>query len=119
MAPSGLLAEIPVDLHQKQLAAGARQSSGQYDGSDNVASVTGPTGASLTNYSYQPWGQAKASVAGVMNRYQFAAEAVDPETGFSYMEGRYYRPLWGRFFSQGTLGGNPNDYLYQGSNPVR
>ena len=91
----------------------------QYDGSDNVLSVTGPTGTLLTNYSYSPWGQAKASEAGVKNQYQFAGEAIDPGTGFIYMEGRYYRPAWGRFFSQGTLGGSPDEYLYQGSNPVR
>jgi RHS repeat-associated protein len=91
----------------------------QVDGSQNVASVTGSTGALVTNYTYQPWGQAKASVAGVVNRYQFASEAVDPQTGFIYVNGRYYRPVWGRFFSQGTLGGSPNDYLYQGSNPIR
>lgn len=100
-------------------ATGASQIYYQYDGSDNVVSVTGPTGALVTNYSYQPWGQAKASVAGVMNRYQFAAEAVDPQTGFIYMEGPYYRPSWGRVLGQGPLGGSLNPYLYRQSNPVQ
>jgi RHS repeat-associated protein len=81
--------------------------------------VTGGAGALRTNYEYSPFGQAKATVAGVKNPYQFAGEAIDPGTGFSYMEGRYYRPQWGRFFSQGSLGGSPNLYAYQGSNPVR
>ena len=91
----------------------------QYDASQNVASVTGATGALLTNYTYQPFGQATASVAGVVNLYRFAAEPVDPQTGFIYMEGSYYSPSWGRLFGGATLAGSPNEYLYQGSNPVR
>jgi RHS repeat-associated protein len=90
-----------------------------YDGSGNVASLTGTGGTLLTNYTYQPWGQATPSVMGVNNQYQFAGDAVDPETGFIYMDGRYYRTDWGRFFSQGSLGGSPNLYLYQGDNPLR
>jgi RHS repeat-associated protein len=91
----------------------------QYDGSGNVASVTGSADTLLTNYTYSPWGQATASMAGVKNHYQFAADAIDPGTGFIYMSGRYYRSDLGRFFSQGPLGGSPNLYPYQGSNPVR
>jgi len=101
-------------------ATGATELYYQYDGSDNVASVSGSTGALVTNYTYQDWGQAKASVAGVVNRYQFAAVPIDPETSFIYMEGRYYRPSYGRFIStQGTLGGSPDLYLYLNSNPVQ
>ncbi len=90
----------------------------QYDGLGNVVSVTGSTGGLDTNYSYAPFGQDKASVAGVKNEYQFAGDAVDPGTGFIYMNGNYYRPAWGRFFSGGTLAGSPNPYPYLGSNPL-
>jgi RHS repeat-associated protein len=84
-----------------------------------VLSVTGSTDTLLTNYTYAPWGQDQASVAGVKNQFLFAADAVDPGTGFVYMNGIYYRPAWGRFFSGGTLAGSPNPYPYLSSNPLQ
>ena len=65
-----------------------------------------------------------ASTLGKNNPFRYRGYVYDEETGFYYLQSRYYNPEVGRFISsdvllstgQGVLGHNA--YAYCGNNPV-
>ena len=86
------------------------------DGSQNI----------VTSYDYDPYGKvisATGTLAGV-NPLRYRGYVYDWETGFYYLQSRYYDPTIGRFLNvdgyvstgQGIIGHNM--FAYCGNNPV-
>lgn len=78
----------------------------------------------IATYDYAPYGQAVTSMSGSPNGPGYTGHVNDPETGFVYMQARYYDPEVGRFLSVDPIGisagslFNGNRYAYANANPV-
>ena len=87
-------------------------------------------GETVTEYAYDAWGiitsitGSMASTIGRMNPFRYRGYYYDTETGWYYLNSRYYDPNVGRFLSPDTiLGANGgllgyNLYAYCNNNPV-
>ena len=84
-------------------------------------------GYSVVTYTYDAWGNIiykTSSALTDINPYRYRGYRFDVETGYYYLQSRYYNPQIGRFISaDGILGetGNlltQNMYAYAGNNPV-
>jgi RHS repeat-associated protein len=85
------------------------------------------TGTSVVKYTYDAWGniihQTGGSLAEI-NPYRYRGYRYDSETGWYYVQSRYYAPTIGRFINaDGLLGevGDPlnhNMYAYCANNPI-
>ena len=96
----------------------------------DIVKLIDASGASVVEYTYDTWGkevQTTGSLAGTLGSFQpfrYRGYVYDWETGFYYLQSRYYDPTVGRFISvdvflstgQGVLGHNA--YSYCGDNPV-
>ena len=94
----------------------------------DVMSIQASDGSSLASYAYDAWGnilEMQGSLA-ELNPLRYRGYVFDQETGFYYLESRYYDPLIARFVSADEvsyLGRNGNIgsfdlYGYCGNNPV-
>ena len=96
----------------------------------DVVKLIDKTGATVVEYTYDSWGKllstsgSLASTLGKNNPFRYRGYIYDEETGFYYLQSRYYNPEVGRFISsdvllstgQGVLGHNA--YAYCGNNPI-
>ena len=96
----------------------------------DIVKLIDKTGATVVEYRYDSWGKllstsgSLASTLGKNNPFRYRGYVYDEETGFYYLQSRYYNPEVGRFISsdvllstgQGVLGNNA--YAYCGNNPV-
>ena len=63
----------------------------------------------VVEYSYDAWGNvlstsgSMASTLGVANPIRYRSYYYDTETGWYYLQSRYYNPEWGRFISSDEL----------------
>jgi RHS repeat-associated protein len=82
-------------------------------------------GISVVTYKYDAWGNIVYKTGGTIadiNPYRYRGYRFDIETGFYYLQSRYYNPQIGRFISadgqinEGILG--ENMYAYAENNPV-
>lgn len=87
-----------------------------------LISAETPTNA---QYQYDAFGIQKLNtVSNIYNPYQYNGKYIDNETGFYYLNIRYYNPEIGRFMQEDTYHGNVqnastlNLYNYCGSNPI-
>ncbi len=61
---------------------------------------------------------------GEKNPYRYRGYRYDTETGYYYLQSRYYNPEWGRFLNADALGGSigellsHNTFAYCNNNPV-
>ncbi len=88
--------------------------------------IEDPDGNVLASYSYDAWGKAYKSSGSMrnINPLRFRGYYYDTETGFYYLQSRYYDPVVSRFINadsyastgQGFLGYNM--FAYCGNNPV-
>jgi RHS repeat-associated protein len=93
----------------------------------STADVTDSTGALKASYAYDPWGRLLNPIdpLGTKDKFKFAGEALDPQTGLYYLRARYYDPSIGRFISKDPLAGSifvpisSNRFAYALSNPLR
>lgn len=76
-------------------------------------------------YAYDAYGnQLSENTPDVQNPYQYNGKYLDSETGFYYLNARYYNPEIGRFMQEDTYHGSvgnastANLYNYCGSNPI-
>ena len=91
---------------------------------DTVKLVSAETPVN-SEYHYNAFGiQLSESTPEVYNPYQYNGKYSDNETGFYYLNARYYNPEIGRFMQEDTYHGNINNastlnlYNYCGSNPI-
>ena len=96
----------------------------------DIVKLIDKTGATVVEYTYDSWGKllstsgSLASTLGKNNPFRYRGYIYDEETGFYYLQSRYYNPEVGRFISsdvllstgQGVIGHNA--YAYCGNNPV-
>ena len=88
------------------------------------------SGAAVVEYTYDSWGKllstsgSLASTLGKNNPFRYRGYVYDEETGFYYLQSRYYNPVVGRFISadvllstgQGVIGHNA--YAYCLNDPI-
>ncbi len=97
---------------------------------NDIVKLIDSSGSTVVEYCYDSWGKplstsgSLASALGKDNPFRYRGYVFDEETGFYYLQSRYYDPSVGRFISadvllstgQGVLGHNA--YAYCGNNPV-
>ena len=86
------------------------------------------SGNTVVEYKYDAWGnivyQTPNQSLGDINPYRYRGYRFDEETGFYYLNSRYYNPVIGRFISSDGLLGKQGDtighnmYAYCANNPV-
>src|SRR5574337_1594147 len=81
-------------------------------------------GVIIATYDYAPYGTAVASMSPAPNGPGYTGHVNDPESGFVYMQARYYDPAVGRFIGRDPISpsaGNAfsfNRYAYVSNNPI-
>ena len=96
----------------------------------DIVKLIDASGVSVVEYTYDTWGKevqttgSLASTLGLIQPFRYRGYVYDWETGFYYLQSRYYDPTTGRFISadillstgQGVLG--HNTYSYCLCNPI-
>ncbi|MGN0786723.1 MAG: RHS repeat-associated core domain-containing protein [Christensenellales bacterium] len=96
----------------------------------DIVKLIDKTGSTVVEYTYDTWGKllsttgSLAATFGAEQPFRYRGYVYDEETGFYYLQSRYYNPEVGRFISadvylstgQGVIGHNA--YAYCGNNPV-
>ena len=94
----------------------------------DIIAIYNTSGTSVATYKYDAWGNV-ISATGAMasvNPFRYRGYYYDTETGFYYLQSRYYDPAIGRFInadsisnlgSDGSLDGY-NLYVYCSNNPI-
>jgi RHS repeat-associated protein len=88
------------------------------DALGSTLALTGPSGNTLAQYTYEPFGNTTPSGSSA-NPYQYTGRENDG-TGVYFYRNRYYSPTLQRFMSEDPTGvaGGVNFYAYVGNNPV-
>ena len=101
-----------------------------YNLQGDVVGLVDKTGTTMVTYTYDVWGKPEsttgpmATTLGVANPFRYRGYYYDTESGFYYLQSRYYDPEVGRFLNaDGVLGANQdilsyNLYSYCSNNPV-
>ena len=97
----------------------------------DIVAITNSAGTIVATYTYDAWGKLRASTdtdslhIGTINPLRYRGYYYDTETGFYYLNSRYYNPTWGRFINADVisfLGANGiisyNLFTYCEDNPV-
>ncbi len=96
----------------------------------DIVRILNPAGAVVTEYTYDAWGNvlsvtgSLATTIGQINPFRYRGYYYDTETGFYYLQSRYYDPTVGRFLNAdciiGANGGilGYNMFAYCNNNPV-
>ena len=97
----------------------------------DILYIYNTSGTRLVTYTYDAWGKCYvtyqnggASTAARYNPFRYRGYYYDTETGFYYLNSRYYDPEVGRFLNaDGYINGNGdligyNMFAYCGNNPV-
>jgi len=96
----------------------------------DVVALLDSSGNTVVSYTYDAWGKpisttgSMASTLGTINPLRYRGYVYDTETGFYYLQSRYYDPTIGRFLNadafastgQGLLGNNM--FAYCNNNPL-
>jgi RHS repeat-associated protein len=97
----------------------------------DVIGILNQSGAQIVSYQYDPWGKvlsvsgSEAASIGQINPIRYRGYYYDTETGFYYLQSRYYDPITRRFLNADTAinaEGTPLEYnlfAYCLNNPVR
>ena len=97
---------------------------------NDIVKLIDSSGSTVVEYCYDSWGKplstsgSLASTLGKDNPFRYRGYVYDEETGFYYLQSRYYNPEVGRFISadvllstgQGVLGHNA--YAYCLNDPI-
>jgi RHS repeat-associated protein len=85
----------------------------------STAALADATGAKVTSYTYEPYGETTVAGEGSDNPFQYTGREND-QTGLFYYRARYYHPVAKRFVSEDPIGqeGGLHPYLYVEANPI-
>ena len=87
-------------------------------------------GSQVVSYVYDSWGKlistsgSLAETVGIQNPFRYREYYYDVETGFYYLQSRYYDPVTGRFINSDSLIGSTgelnshNMFAYCGNEPI-
>ena len=101
----------------------------------DVLGITDATGKAIVEYTYDEWGNpiqtrirdntAEQKKIAEINPFRYRGYYYDTETGYYYLQSRYYNPEWGRFLSPDAFSYIDNStrlgfnaYIYCTNNPV-
>ena len=96
----------------------------------DITGIVNASGTAVAEYAYDAWGNpiiipnAPTSTVGTLNPLRYRGYVYDTETGFYYLQSRYYSPEISRFINAdgfvGTGDGicGHNMFAYCGNNPV-
>ena len=97
------------------------------DGQGNIVRIVGTYGQTIAEYAYDAYGNilsAPTSGVGSRNPYRYRGYYYDTETGFYYLQSRYYDPEVSRFinadeqFDENAGFVGTNLFAYCANNPV-
>ena len=100
------------------------------NGQGEIIQIISSTGAVVVEYAYDAWGvctilyDTTSEKIGTINPFRYKDYYYDIETGWYYLNSRYYDPEAGRFLSADPVLGSNGDllsynrYLYCSNNPV-
>ena len=88
-----------------------------YDGLGSVVALVNASGTAVNTYSYDPYGNTRASTGTTLNPFQYTA-GYNQGNGLYKFGARYYDPKTGRFTQQDPAGQQPNLYAYAGDSPI-
>ena len=93
-----------------------------YDFSDahgSTVALTNVSGVVSATYTYSAWGSTIGQTGAASTPIQFAGAYVDAETGFLYLQARFYDPATALFLTVDPLVEQTlQAYLYAGDNPL-
>nr|WP_243108464.1 RHS repeat-associated core domain-containing protein [Maliibacterium massiliense] len=101
-----------------------------YNLQGDVIGLVDNAGAVVVEYTYDAWGKplsvtgSAAGTVGKKNPYRYRGYRYDEETGFYYLQSRYYDPEMGRFINVDNIAGlvgrlsDHNVFAYCANNPV-
>ena len=96
----------------------------------DIVRILNSSGTIVTEYTYDAWGKvltttgSLASTVGSYNPFRYRSYYYDVETGFYYLQSRYYDPMIARFLNaDGIVGANGgiegyNMFAYCNNNPI-
>ena len=101
----------------------------------DVIGITDSTGKAIVEYTYDEWGSpvqtrsrdntAEQNKIAEINPLRYRGYYYDTETGYYYLQSRYYNPEWRRFISPDAFGYIDNStrlgfnaYIYCANNPI-
>ena len=97
----------------------------------DVIGILNQSGSQIVSYQYDPWGKvlsvsgSEASTIGQINPIRYRGYYYDSETGFYYLQSRYYDPAIGRFINADSYAStdmvgllSTNMFSYCENNPV-
>jgi RHS repeat-associated protein len=95
-----------------------------YNGHADVVAIVNGEGVITNQYDYDVFGNVILSSEGYSNTSKYAGYYYDEETGYYYLQSRYYDPEIARFITEDTYRGKYSDplslnrYTYAHNNPV-
>ncbi len=90
-----------------------------YNAHGDVTALTANNGTITKNYEYSSFGVQKSATDDEdENPYRYSGEYYDAESGYTYLQARYYDPDMGRFISEDPAMDGENWYVYCGNDPV-
>ncbi len=95
-----------------------------YNGHGDVVKVTDKAGARVNEYDYDVFGNSTYTLESKQNPYKYSGYYFDDETGYYYLNARFYDPKIARFISEDTYSGEYNDplslnlYTYCQNDPI-
>jgi len=90
-----------------------------YDGLGSTLALTDQAGASVVQYTYDPFGNTQSTNPAFSNPFQYTGRENDG-TGLYYYRARYYSTAIQRFLSEDPIGlaGGINKYAYADNDPI-
>ncbi|EEG32050.1 RHS repeat-associated core domain protein [[Clostridium] methylpentosum DSM 5476] len=97
---------------------------------NDIIGILDSNGNQVVSYVYDSWGKlvstsgSLAETVGVQNPFRYHGYYYDVETGFYYLQSRYYDPVTGRFINSDSLIGSTgelnthNMFAYCGNEPI-
>lgn len=81
----------------------------------DIIGIINSIGKQVVSYTYDTWGKLISitgdKALGEKNPYRYRGYRCDNETGYYYLQSRYYNPEWGRFLNADALGGSIGELL--------
>lgn len=81
----------------------------------DIIGILDSNGNKIASYNYDTFGKLISidgdKELGEKNPYRYRGYRYDNETGFYYLQTRYYNPQWGRFLNADSIGGSVGEVL--------